>query len=111
MKLDPDRFTADTILVHDTIVIKSVTHDTIREIVYHDTVTVVNNDRVSLKYFYDTTRLEIWHEVECRGDTVYYEKELVVPQIIEKPVKTNYWILLACLLGGLTFGAIISKKV
>ena len=111
IKLDPSRFFSDTILVHDTIVINSVVHDTIKEIIYHDTVTVINNDRVSLKYFYDTTRLEIWHEVECRGDTVYYEKELVVPQVIEKPAKTNYWILLDCLLGGLAVGAILSKRV
>jgi len=81
MFLDPQRFENETVTIHDTVIIKVHSVDTITQIVSHDTVTVINNDRVKLKYFYDTTRLEIWHEVECKGDTVYIENEVIIEKV------------------------------
>ena len=56
---------------------------------FHDTTTVINNERVILKYFHDTLTKEIHHYVECKEDTVYVEK--LVP--IEKEVfrELSWW--------------------
>ena len=81
MVLDPSRFKNDTLRIRDTIFIVSTKSDTVTNIIYHDTVTVINNNKVSLKYFYDTTRLEIWHDVECKADTVFLDKEIVVEKV------------------------------
>lgn len=95
MKLDPERFKTDTIFIKDTVLIETYIKDTVREIIYHDTVTVINNEKVRLKYFYDTTRLEIWHEVECHGDTVFINKEVIVDKVIEKDSNgINYYVVL-----------------
>jgi hypothetical protein len=64
----------DTVVVRDTVVIESYVYDTTTIIRLHDTTTVLNNERVILKYFYDTLREVIHHDVECIGDTVYTEK-------------------------------------
>lgn len=99
MGLDPERFTTDTIFFIDTVVVESFRVDTLREVVYHDTVTVINNDRVSIKYFYDTTRLEIWHEVECHEDTVYITHQLEVEKLVQSSRNLNFlpWVLIAFL--------------
>jgi hypothetical protein len=70
----------DTIVVRDTVTIQTYVHDT---------TTVINNERVILKYFHDTLTKEIHHYVECKGDTVYMEK--LVP--IEKAVfrELSWW--------------------
>jgi hypothetical protein len=80
-RLDPSRFTVDTIVIRDTVLIQSYEVDTITNIIYHDTVKVVDNSRVVLKYFYDSTTREIWHEVECKGDTVYLEREVLIEKV------------------------------
>ncbi len=64
----------DTIVVRDTVTIQTYVHDTTTVLEFHDTTTVINNERVILKYFHDTLTKEIHHYVECKGDTVYIEK-------------------------------------
>ncbi len=88
----PELLQKDTLKIVDTVVIKSITHDTVAKIVYHDSVTVVDNERVYLKYFYDTVRKEIYHEVECKSDTVIREHEVVYDKVVVRE-KPNYWIL------------------
>lgn len=99
MKLHPERFKVDTLYIRDTILVESFRVDTVKEMIYHDTVTVINNDKVSLKYFYDTTRLEIWHEVECHGYTVYLTHEVVVDKLVESSDNRNFlpWVLIVFL--------------
>jgi len=86
-ELAPHRFFMDTVVVHDTIVIENVTVDTVTSIKYHDTTVIINNDRVVARYFYDTTRMEIHHDIQC--------KEIIKP--IETRVVTeqfkflNFW--------------------
>ena len=81
----------DTIRINDTIYIQNYTHDTINEIRYHDTTIIVNNENTFARYYYDTLRQEIYHEIECKGDTVYYYKE--IPFKVEKVVfkELSWW--------------------
>jgi len=65
-RLAPELFAVDTIKIIDTIVFERFTIDTVSTFYYHDTITVVNNDRLLLKYFYDTLRQEIYHEAQCK---------------------------------------------
>lgn len=93
----------DTIRIHDTLVVDNYIHDTTTTFVTHDSVTVVNNEKVYLKYFYDTLRQEIYHEVICKGDTII--REIVVPvdkiKVIDKD--NRYMIIVIIMLGGLIF--------
>jgi len=81
----------DTIRVRDTIYIETSRNDTTTLIQKHDSTIVINNEKIYLKYFYDTLTREIYHEVECKGDTVYYYKE--IPYKVEKVVfkELSWW--------------------
>ena len=93
----------DTIKVIDTVVIESYRIDTISTFTRHDSTVVFNTDKVYLKYFYDTLRQEIYHEIECKGDTLI--REVLVPvdkiKVIEKDSRFN--IILIVLLAALFF--------
>ena len=67
----------DTVKVVDTVVVESYVHDTTSTIIKMDSVTIINNEKVFLRYYYDTLRQEIYHEVECKGDTLI--REILVP--------------------------------
>ena len=92
----------DTIKVVDTVIIESYIHDTTATFYTHDSITVIDNSRVLLKYFYDTLRQEIYHEVECRGDTIV--KEVIVPvdkvKVVDRDNRVNIviMVILAALL-------------
>ena len=85
----PQLLERDTIVVIDSVIVENYVRDTTTIIEMHDTTTVINNERVVLKYFYDTLREVIHHEVKCLGDTVYIET--LVP--IEKAVfrELSWW--------------------
>ena len=76
----PNLTEKDTIVLRDTVTIQNYVHDTTTVLEFHDTTTVINNERVILKYFHDSLTKEIHHYVECKGDTVYVEK----PYYVEK---------------------------
>jgi hypothetical protein len=63
----------------------------VNNIIKQRTDTVIYNEKVFLKYFYDTLRQEIIHEVECFGDTVIKEK--IIPYKVEKVVykELTWW--------------------
>jgi|3_EtaG_2_1085321.scaffolds.fasta_scaffold127756_2 hypothetical protein len=79
----------DTIIVRDTVVVESYNYDTTTIIRLHDTTTVINNEKVILKYFYDTLREVIHHDVECIGDTVYTEKLITVEKAVIREL--SWW--------------------
>ena len=56
--------------------------DTIVILQFHDSTTVVNNEKVILKYFYDTLTREIHHEYTCLGDTIIQEKIVPYEKIV-----------------------------
>ena len=93
----------DTIKVVDTVIIESYRIDTLNTFTRHDSTVVFNTDKIYLKYFYDTLRQEIYHEVECKGDTIV--REVLVPvdkiKVIEKDNRFN--IVLIVLLAALFF--------
>jgi len=81
----------DTIKVRDTIYIENYDTTVLSSIIKHDTTIIVNNDRTFARYYYDTLRQEIFHEIECIGDTIHYYKE--VPYKVEKVVfkELSWW--------------------
>ena len=85
----PDLTETDTIYVRDTVVVENYNYDTTTLIRTHDTTTVINNERVILKYFYDTLREVIHHEVECLGDTVYTEKLVTIEKAVFREL--SWW--------------------
>ncbi len=93
IKKHPELLTQDTLnlVIHDTIYVENVYYDTVTQLSYHDSTIVVNNEKVYLKYFYDTLTREIFHEVTCYGDTVYYTKE--IPIIVDKVIveELTWW--------------------
>lgn len=97
LKKHPELIT--TTIVHDTITIERVVHDTITKFIVHDSVTVVNNERVRLQYFYDTVKKEIYHEVECKEITQPYIKEVHTVAPVDHRWPWWFWIL--ALLAGL----------
>ena len=87
----------DTIKVIDTVIVESYIHDTTATFYTSDSITVIDNSRVLLKYFYDTLRQEIYHEVECRGDTLI--REILVPVDKIKVIdKDNRFIIIVIVL-------------
>ena len=85
----PELLEMDTIVVIDTVIIENYNYDTTTIIKFHDSMTVINNERVILRYFYDTLREVIYHEVECLGDTVYTEKIITVEKAVFKEL--SWW--------------------
>jgi len=81
----------DTIRLIDTVIIDNYDTTILSNIIKHDSTIVINNEKVYLKYFYDTLRQEIIHEVECFGDTIIKEK--IIPYKVEKVVykELNWW--------------------
>jgi hypothetical protein len=86
---NPELLEKDTIIVRDTVVVENYNYDTTTIIKLHDTTTVINNERVILKYYYDTLREVIHHEVECLGDTVYTEKLVTVEKAVFREL--SWW--------------------
>ena len=112
LKKNPELIELDTIRVIDTVIIDNYTYDTITNIHLHDSTTVINNEKVILKYFYDTLTREIWHEVECLGDTIIKEKIIQVEKVVYKQL--SWWeqygtivIIISLILGVL----IVLKKL
>ncbi len=81
----------DTIFVIDTIIIDNYDTTVLSNIIKHDSTIIVNNEKVYLKYFYDTVKETIIHEFECFGDTIIKEK--IIPYKVEKVVykELNWW--------------------
>ena len=74
----------DTVHIIDTVVINNYSFDTINRVESHDTVIIQNNERVEARYFYDTVRQEIWHEIQCKNDTIIQDRFIPVEKIVYK---------------------------
>lgn len=86
---NPDLIQLDTLIVRDTIVVNSYNYDTITTFKYSDTTIIVNTEKVLAKYYFDTLRQEIWHEIECKEDTIFYEKLVPVEKVVYKEL--SFW--------------------
>ena len=78
----------DTIRIIDTIVIDNFNYDTIETVNYHDTTIIVNNERIEARYFYDTLRQEIYHEITCKSDTIIQDRFIPIEKVIVQEQKT-----------------------
>jgi hypothetical protein len=109
VKNHPHLIENDTIIVHDTIIIPSITHDTTTIFVPNKTVEVINNERVRLHYIYDTITNTITHDVECKE--VVINREIAVP--VEKYKLTNdlSWIKWLVILGLALVGLVVFLKI
>jgi hypothetical protein len=89
IKKFPNLVQLDTIKIVDTVIVPTIEHDTttIFKVSTHDTV--INSEKVFLKYFYDTLTREIHHEYICFGDTIIQEKIVQVEKVIYKEL--DWW--------------------
>jgi len=89
IKKFPDLVELDTIKIVDTIIVPTIEHDTttIFKVSTHDTV--INTEKVFLKYFYDTLTREIHHEYICFGDTIIQEKIVPIEKVVYKEL--DWW--------------------
>ena len=100
----------DTLFVHDTIVTKMVTKDTIFKYFVKDSV-IVREGKLVMKYYYNSHDSTVYLQGKCISDTII--KEIKVPY--EKTViKTEYfpsWLKwVGCIIGVLFILLIIYKK-
>ena len=86
---NPNLIQLDTIKIVDTIIVLSYDTIVLNSVVNNDTTIIVNTERVLARYYYDTLRQEIWHEIECKNDTIYYEKLVPVDRVIYKEL--SFW--------------------
>ena len=109
---NPNLIQLDTLIVKDTIVIESFNYDTVTTFKYSDTTIIVNTEKVLARYYYDTLRQEIWHEIECKEDTIFYEKLVPVEKVVYKELSfwEKYETLIYILLG-LFILLVIYKKL
>jgi PBP1b-binding outer membrane lipoprotein LpoB len=80
----PELVKVDTVKIIDTVIIDSYHFDTTTKFIEHKTIEVVNNEKVRLQYHYDTITNEIWHQVECKGDTIIKTHEVTHPTIVNQ---------------------------
>ena len=88
VKKYPQLTQLDTIRIIDTIVIDNYNYDTVETVNYHDTTIIVNNERIEARYFYDTLRQEIFHEITCKSDTIIQNRFIPVEKVIVQEQKT-----------------------
>ena len=87
----------DTVKILDTVYVQNYNIDTVTNFVYNDTVTFVNTEKIFARYYYDTLRQEIYHEIECKGDTII--REILVPVDKIKVIdKDNSYMIVICIL-------------
>jgi hypothetical protein len=81
----------DTIRLIDTFVVQQYDTTLINNVIKQDCVIVINNNRISLAYQYDTITNEIIHTIKLPNDTIYKEK--IIPIEVEKVVykELDWW--------------------
>lgn len=89
VKKHPSLVELDTIKIIDTVITPTIQHDTTTVFKFSTHDTVINNEKVFLKYFYDTLTREIHHEYICFGDTIIQEKIIPIEKIVYKEL--NWW--------------------
>ena len=68
----------DTLKIADTVYLQDIKHDTTTILKTHDTTIIMNTEKIFAKYVFDTITKEIYHEIKCLGDTVFYFKEVPI---------------------------------
>ena len=82
---------SDTLILHDSVIVPNVVHDTTTIFEYHDSIVIVNNEKVYAQYIFDTITKEIHHHIECKGDTITIIKEIPFEVEKIKYMESNDW--------------------
>jgi len=85
------------VTIHDTIIVDSVQVDT----VFNDTIDSVYITKDKLEIVYVKKFGKVYIEGKCKGDTIYYEKKVLVevpvdcPKLVwYKQLGADYWYIL-----------------
>ncbi|MFZ4799342.1 MAG: hypothetical protein ACOYMA_17715 [Bacteroidia bacterium] len=88
-----------TITIQDTIIVDSIRIDTI----FNDTVDSVYITKDKLEIVYVKKYGKVYIEGKCKGDTIYYEKKVLIEVPVDCPklswfnemiLKAKWWLLL-----------------
>ena len=97
VRLDSNVLQKDTTKIIDTITIEKFDTNVVNLLSHNDTVTVVNNEKVIVKYYYNTSTKEIQHDVKTPADTIIKER-IIIKTTHREAVKwydwSNPWIYL-----------------
>jgi len=100
VRLDSNVLQKDTTKIIDTITIEKFDTNVVNLLSHNDTVTVVNNEKVIVKYYYNTSTKEIQHDVKTPADTIIKER-IIIKTTHREVVKwydwSNPWIYLIAL--------------
>ena len=95
----------DTMIVHDTVITRSVKTDTIFKYYTRDTV-VIREGKLVMKYFYNSHDSTVYLNGNCKSDTIYVEKKVPFEKTI---VKIDYfpkwlmWCIIALVICAIVF--------
>jgi hypothetical protein len=100
--------TTDTLEVtfRDTVYTKTIKHDT-AFISSVDTLTITK-DKLRIKYIKSGDT--IYLTGECIGDSIYIEKIVRIPNLVEKPNREKYWVYLLLFIFGVFFTLFITRR-
>lgn len=82
LRLNPELAQTDTLYVTDTVFTQEKVFDTKHLFLRDTNVTVINNKYTTLKYYYDSKKDSIKHDLEIKRDTVV--------KIIQVPYRPIY---------------------
>jgi hypothetical protein len=89
LKKHPELIVKDTVNIKDTIITESVKHDTLLNWnTLYDTA-YIEKDKLRIKVV--RVNDSIFIRGECVGDTIYYEKQVLVDKIIQQKSEQNKW--------------------
>lgn len=112
LKKNPQLIELDTIRVIDTVIIQRYDTTLINTIIRQDSVTLINTERIKIKYYYDTITEKIEHFISLPSDTITQEVIIPYEKIVYKEL--SWWeqyktiILILSLLTGVL---IVLKKL
>lgn len=85
----------------DTFIVERYQHDTVTNLIYNDSVTVINNERLKVVYHVDSVTNNIHHYAECKSDTIIKpEYHTIVTEKIKstnEPIKWWWWVVLGAI--------------
>jgi hypothetical protein len=114
LKKDPNLLKSDTVITHDTVVTKEVTTDTLLDATeIHDTITI-REEKLTMKYYYNTHDSTVYLEGKCDRDTLIIEKERITNNIIKSPdwwIKVQQWWWVALVIVFVIVVIRLTKKV
>ena len=89
LKKNPELIELDTIRVIDTVIIQRYDTTLINTIIRQDSVTLINTERIKIKYYYDTITEKIEHFISLPSDTITQEVIIPYEKIVYKEL--SWW--------------------